>query len=176
MKKIVFLLIGILTFSLCGCSKMSESSLEIYVIEQTKLNSSLSDGETVKLVKQSGRLAFTGDDINGYNWETHTISIKKEAVPSHSTVTAESGGSAIFKVDDSYAYVIVLNKSLIYIGGFLHGSKNPSIPLQPCITDVDEYSFKITFDSKYATGADPRDNKSFYKFLSKFGKLSSGVI
>lgn len=176
MKKIIFLIISILIFLLCGCSKLSESSLEIYVIEQTKLNSSLNDRETVKLIKQNGRLAFNGEDINGYNWETHTISLKNEAVPSHSTITSESGGSAIFKVDDSYAYAIVLNDALVYVGGFMHGSKNPSIPLQPSINDIDEYSFKITFDSKYATGADPRDNKSFYKFLSKFGKLSSGAI
>ena len=155
---------------------MTKSSLEIYVIEQSKLDSALNDNETVKLVKKSGRLVFDGNDINGYNWETHTVTMKKEAVPSHSKVTTESGGSAIFKVNDSYAYMLILNNSLIYSGGFMYGSKNPSIPLQPSISDIDEYSFKITFDSKYSTGADPRDNKSLYKYLNEFGLLSSGTI
>lgn len=176
MKKISLLFVGILIISLCGCSKISKSSLEIYVIEQSEIGDSLSETQIVKLVKQSGRLAFNGEDINGYNWETHTVTMKKESVSSHGAVTTESGGSAIFKVDDSYAYAFVLNNSLIYIGGFMHGSKNPAIPLQPCISDIDDYSFKITFDNKYATSSDPRNDKTFYSFLSDFGLLSSGTV
>jgi len=176
MKKSIFLTLCILIISLCGCSKLSKSSLEIYVIKQSDLDTSWSDREIVKNVKEIGRLVFTGDDINGYNWETHTVTMKEESVSSHGAVTDENGGSAIFKVDDNYAYVIILDNSLIYTGGFLHGSKNPAIPLQPSISDIDKYSFKITFDSKYATGADPRNNKTLYSFLSDFGLLSSGTL
>ena len=65
MKKSIFVTLCILIISLCGCSKLSKSSLEIYVIKQSDLDTSWSDRETVKNVKEIGRLVFTGDDING---------------------------------------------------------------------------------------------------------------
>lgn len=176
MKKYLISLMALLLVLLTGCSKADVTDLKVYVIERSKLTASLTASEAVAAAKTSGRFVFDGNDIDGYNWETHTVTLKKESVPSLGTLTSENGGSAIFKVDDTYAFVLTINDKLIYSGGFIQGSKNPSVPLQPYISDIDRYSFAIRFDSKYATAADNRSSATLYSFLNKFGLLSSNTI
>ena len=156
-----------------SCSKTEKSDLKFYVISRDMLSDSMSDSETVAAAVSDGRLAFDGDDIEGYNWQTHTVMLKEESVPSLGIISAESGGSAVFKTDDTYAFVLALNSELIYVGGFSNGIKNPAVPLQPSIEDNGRYSFKITYNAKYATSADPRSNVKLYNFLNGNGMLSS---
>lgn len=175
MKKGLFIsfLIVLFILALSGCSNQKVSDLKFYIVERSQLTASLSKGEILSLAKKSGRVAFDGDDIDGYNWQTHTVKFKKDSVTSLGSLTEEKGGSAIFKVDDSYAFVLIINDQLVYYGGFEQGSKNPSVPLQPYIQDVDRYSFKILFDEKYSDIPDNRANQDLYSFLNKFGLLSS---
>lgn len=167
------LLISAILLTICGCSQDKKSDLAFYVIKRNNITASLSDREVVKVAKKSGRLAFDGEDIEGYNWQTHTVKLYESAVPSLGSVSAESGGSKIFKADDTYAFVLIIKNELIYLGGFKAGSKNPDIPLQPSIRDGEEYTFSIVFDAKYSTGPDNRSNNKLYDFLNKFGMLSS---
>lgn len=173
MKKYIFPIIVILLISLSGCNKTDKSDFEIYVVSREFLTQDLSDAQIISTAKKNGRLAFDGSDIEGYNWETHTLTLKDNSVSSLGAVTAEGGGSAIFKVDDTYAFVFSLNDKLIYYGGFIQGSKNPAIPLQPYITDKDAVSVKILFDSKYASREDCRSSNQLYSFFNDCGLLSS---
>ncbi len=171
-KSSIFLfLIVILLFS--GCNKFKASDLEFYVVNREFLTQDLNNSQIIDTTHKNGRLMFDGEDIKGYNWETHTVSLKDSSVTSHGAMTAESGGSAIFKVDDSYAFVIAIKNKLVYYGGFIQGTKNPAVPLQPYINDNSLTSFKIEFNSKYASQNDCRGNNQFYSFLNKMGLLSS---
>lgn len=166
----IFLILVLLS----GCSgEASPEQLGFYVISRSSLSDSMADSEIVSLAKESGRLVFDGSDIEGYNWQTHTVTLYETSVPSRGVVTNESGGSAIFKTDDTQAFILTVNDTLIYVGGFTAGSKTPDIPLQPSISDNGNYSFKILFDAKYSTGSDNRNNKALYNFLKSCGKLSS---
>lgn len=173
MKKYIFPIIVLLIISLSGCGKSEKSDFKIYVVSRDFLTQDLSDAEIISTAKKNGRLAFDGNDIEGYNWETHTLTFKDNSVKSLGAVTKESGGSAIFKVDDTYAFVFSLNDKLIYNGGFAQGSKNPDIPLQPYISDKDTTSVKILFNSKYASGDDCRLSNKLYSFLNDCGLLSA---
>ncbi len=156
-----------------SCSGQKRDSLRFYVVSRSQLSASMSASETAKFVRENGRLVFDGDDIEGYNWQTHTVTLKSSAVPSVGAVTAESGGSAVFKTDDTHAFVLLLGGHMLYTGGFKSGVKNPDVPLQPSIEDSGRYSFKITFDGKYASGNDPRSDAKLYDFLNSQGLLSS---
>lgn len=174
MKKFAaFILILIILTSFSSCASLGAQDLKFYVISGKLLNESMSDSEIIKTAKSEGRLAFDGNDIVGYNWQTHTVMLREEAVTSVGTVTEQSGGSAIFKTDDTHAFVLVLGNTLIYTGGFKSGTKNPNVPLEPHIEDKTRYSFSIEFDSKYATGKDNRSNAKLYSFLESSGMLSS---
>lgn len=175
MKKITVLLLLTVVILLTGCSKKDKSDLKFYVIERNFLTQDLSDNQIVSTTKNNGRLAFDGNDIEGYNWETHTVTLKNNSVTSHGAVTDETGGSAIFKVNDTYAFVIIIRNKLVYYGGFIQGSKNPSTPLQPFIEDKRLTSFKIDYNSKYAVNGDHRASNQLYSFLNKNGLLSSKI-
>ncbi len=176
MKRISRIFLCALTSALLlcvSCSVQKKDSLRFYVVSRSQLSASMSASETAKFVRENGRLAFDGDDIEGYNWQTHTVFLKEEAVPSVGIVTSESGGSAVFKSDDTYAFVLLLDGNMLYYGGFKSGVKNPDVPLQPSVEDSGRYSFQITFDGKYATGNDPRSDNRLYEFLNSQGLLSS---
>lgn len=163
----------LITAALSSCSKQKPSDLKFYVIKRDELAETTTESEKIKAVDLYGRLAFDGDDIEGYNWQTHTVFLKSDSVLSLGTVTDESGGSRIFKTDDTYAFVLMLKNTIIYSGGFQNGIKNPDIPLQPSIEDSSAQSFKITFDSKYGGNVDPRSAQKLYDFLNKQGLLST---
>ncbi len=172
MKKI--LTIFVILILLVSCSKTaSPEDMQFYVLNRNLLTSDITDSETVKLAKNSGRLVFDGNDIEGYNWQTHTVNLYESSVTSVGVVTAESGGSAIFKTSDKYAFVLIIGDDLVYTGGFTSGTSTPDVPLQPSISDNGQYSFKILFDAKYASYSDNRDNIKLYNFLNYCGKLSS---
>lgn len=174
MKKFTALLLtAIMLLTLCSCRALGAEDLKFYVISSEVISESMSDSEIIKAAEKDGRLAFDGNDITGYNWQTHTVMLREEAVTSVANVTEQSGGSAIFKTDDTHAFVLVLGNTLIYVGGFESGSKNPNVPLEPHIEDKTRYSFSISFNSKYATSKDPRSNAKLYSFLEASGMLSS---
>ncbi len=172
MRRILPMLAAVL-IALCSCSAPQRQDLKIYVVSRAAVSGTMSDKEIVSAAKSAGRLAFDGDDIEGYNWQSHTVFIKEQSSPSVGIVTDESGGSAIFKTDDTYCFVMTLKNELVYFGGFSQGLKNTEIPLQPYITDAGRYSFTIEFDAKYAENGDCRGNKKLYGFLNKLGMLSS---
>lgn len=174
MKKLfTIILTFVIVVTLAACTKNDASDLKIYVIKRDTVEGLSDNIEILSALKTDGRLVFDGSDIQGYNWQTHTITFKETSVPSHGSVTEEDGGSAIFKTNDTYAFVIALKNSIIYTGGFKQGLKNPRAPLQPSISDDGRYSCCITYDSKYASGSDVRSNKKLYDFLSVCGLLSA---
>ncbi len=168
----IFLILLIL---LSGCTKSSVSDLKIYILNRSELSDTLTEREIVNLSKTKGRLAFDGNDIKGYNWETQTVTLKDSSVTSLGVVTVEDGGSAIFKVDDTFAFALIIKNSLIYVGGFKNGTQNPDVPLQPYIIDNNKNSFKIVYDTKYSLESDNRLNQKLYSFLNKHNLLVSNV-
>ena len=174
MKRLIIVSVIVsLLITLCSCAEATASDLKFYVLNRELLSDSMNSSEIIKTAKKEGRLAFDGEDIISYNWQNHTVNLTKDAVGSVSATTLQSGGSSIFKVDDSFAFVLIIGNKLIYTGGFTSGIKNPQIPLQPSIKDESRYSFSINFDSKYSEKKDNRQNKNLYNFLENQGLLTT---
>lgn len=173
-RTFVATLILILTLVLvCGCSSSKPEDLKFYVVKRQHISDSMSESEIVSAVKANGRQMFDGTDIQGYNWQKHIVMLDPNAIGSLGSVSAQSGGSAIFKTDDTYAFALMLGNKLIYAGGFENGYANPDVPLQPYIKDKSRTSFTIEFNEKYASGSDKRTNETLYNFLKDCGMLSS---
>lgn len=172
-KSVVLVVLTAVLIMICSCHKTQKNDLMFYVINRESIQSNMSNSEIVSTVKAKGRLAFNGNDIEAYNWQNHVVKLYEEAVPSLGNVTNESGGSSIFKTDDTYAFVLIIKDTLIYVGGFKQGIKNPNPPLQPSIHDNERYSFCIEFDKKYSEHEDNRSNSTLYSFLNKHGLLST---
>ena len=174
-KKLVSVSLILISFIVCSCANSQKSDLAFYVISRDSIHDDMSDSEIVSTTKSQGRLVFNGEDIEGYNWQNHIVKLHDESVPSLGYVTNESGGSAVFKTDDTYAFVLLIKNELIYVGGFKQGVKNPEIPLQPSIRDFDNNTFSITFDGKYTEYTDNRSDNRLYNFLNKHGILSASI-
>lgn len=173
-KPLILTFIFTLTLILvCGCSSSEPDDLAFYVVKREYINESMSDSEIVSAVKSNGRQMFDGTDIRGYNWQKHIVMLDPNAIGSLGSVSAQSGGSAIFKTDDTYAFALLLGNKLIYAGGFENGYANPDVPLQPYIKDKSRTSFTIEFNEKYANSPDKRTNEKLYNFLKDCGMLSS---
>ena len=171
--KVTMLMLAVMLI-LNSCSTGADKAdIRFYVLKNDLINDQMTERQIVNAAKMSGRLAFDGNDIEGYYWADHCITLKRDAVKSRAEVTAESGGSALFKTTDEDYFVLTVKDEIIYWGGFEHGIANPQVPVQPSICDVDSYSFKITYNSKYATGNDPRSSKKMYACLDRLGILSS---
>ena len=169
MKKRGFYLIACLLMCLimCACSARGKENLKIYIVDRTLIDDNMTSSEIVSLAYDRGRLAFDGNDIEGYQWSGHVVRLKDEAVPSLGSNSKEDGGSTIFKSKDTDIFILVINKTFIYYGGFEMGTTNPQTPLQPNIKDAGRYTFSINFDSKYAEFSDPRNSEYLYRFLSE---------
>ena len=176
MKRILLIILSlILLLNFGACKKDDASLLKFYVVDRNEINQGMSNKEIVSTVKKEGRLVFDGTDLDGYNWEKHKVTLNENSVGSIGATNSENGGSAIFKVDDSYAFALILDNSLIYFGGFEVGAKTPDIPLQPYIKDESKYVFSIKYDSKYSIEKDNRSNKKLYNFLENQGLLITNV-
>lgn len=173
--KIICICLFLITLTLISssCSSYEIDDLQYYVIPRSLLTDGMSNSEIVKVAKNEGRLAFSGQDIVGFNWQKQRVTLDENAVLSTTDTTTQTGGSSLFKVDDTYAYAVILKNSLVYYGGFESGTKNPQVPLQPTIYDRGGYSFSIEYDSKYANGEDTRFNEKLYKFLEKHSLLTT---
>lgn len=169
MKKLIgFLCLLLCVCACCACSGKGE--LGLYILAADQMGDSMSAGELGKLALQSGRLALRGTDFTGVDWERQYFAVKPEAVQSVSTVTAESGGSSLLKTTDKDIFVWVLDGKALYAGGFIMGTSNPAEPKDPCLKDMERYSFSIETDG---SGEDKRFNKSLYRWFYRQGLIKS---
>ena len=169
MKKFVgFLCLLLCLCSLCACSGKGE--LGLYILAADQVGDGLSAGELGKLALQSGRLALSGSDFTGVDWERQYFAVRPEAVQSVSTVTAESGGSSLLKTTDKEIFVWVLDGKALYVGGFIMGTSNPAEPKDPYLKDKERYCFAIETNG---SGEDQRFNKSLYQWFYRQGLIKS---
>lgn len=155
---ILFLLIlFILGLSAVGCA--DRQTVDLYIIPADRITdgASLSDIKTV--AEKKGRIAFTLEDFSGVDWENQRFAIRPEASPSISTVTRESGGSALLKSTGDDRFLWVVNGKAVYLGGFTVGIGSTTPKLSPTLVDTERYIFEIRTDE---TQSDVRFNKTLY--------------
>ena len=171
MKRYILLLAAVLLL-LCGCAK--NDTLYLYILPADSVQDNMSDGEIASLAASEGRLAMTGDDFSGVVWESQLFELKKDAVPSVGTTSAESGGSALLKTTDSDVFVWVLGGKTVYVGGFARGQSNADSVRVPYIEDSGRYTFVLKTDDRY--GDDKRFNKRLYRYFHDAGLLKSEIV
>ena len=150
---------------LVGCAGKGE--LGLYVLNAEQVRENMSAGEIGKLALKDGRLALTGEDFAGVDWQQQRFALRPEAVPSVSVLTPESGGSSLLKTTDKEVFVWVLDGKALYVGGFPMGISNPATPRSPLLRDQERYVFAI----EHKNGEDKRFNKSLYRYFSDHGLL-----
>ncbi len=162
------LLIVVVLFC-AGCKGQGE--LQLYILPADGVKDGMSAAEIGRLASQNGRLALSGSDFVGVDWEHQYFALDPKAVPSVSTVTAESGGCSLLKTTDQDVFVWVLDGKALYVGGFAMGVSNPDTPRSPIIKDKERYVFSIVADERY--GQDKRFNKALYRWFYEAGLIKS---
>lgn len=163
---ILCLCLGIIT----GCGKRQE--LGLYILPQAKINENMSASELGALALESGRKALSGEDFAGVDWENQLFSLRTEASPSVSVVTAESGGSSLLKSTGEDVFVWVLNKKALYVGGFRKGSGTIGAQRHPYIVDRERYTFSIVGDG---SKQDKRFDKKLYNYFYSNGLIKTEI-
>lgn len=162
MKRLLLILItAVLLFSLCAC-RSQRADLKFYVLSAEDVTENMSDSALLSLAKKKGRLAFTGEQVQGYLWAEHQVRLKDVDVRGG----AQDGGSRLFQTNAGDLFVLALGGRVIYTGGFEAGAGTVTPPRSPYITDIDETTFAICYDAKYTDCADPRGNERLYNFLT----------
>ncbi len=170
MKRVlVWMAIVLSCLSLVACK--GEQDLALYVLSEQHISDSMSDKEIGALALEKGRQVLSGNDIYGVDWENQRYRVRPEALPSVSSLTAESGGSALLKATDKDVFIWVLNKRAVYVGGFPLGVGTVKEQRVPYIVDEERYIFKIVTDDKY--GEDKRFDKKLYSYFESKDLLKS---
>ena len=168
MKRVGLIAICILLLgSLCGCG---EQTLGLYILPADSISEGMTAGEIAEIAGEQGRLALSGSDFAGVDWENQCYAVKSEASASVSVISPESGGSSILKTTDSDVFVWVLNGKVLYVGGFEKGSASVLPQQDPYIKDKERYIFSIeTLEQQ----SDKRFNSKLYNYFYKQGLLKS---
>lgn len=150
-KKVSYLLIGALLFGYL-CYDMIYLPNKYYKFAIYEVQSM--GGNTLESVTLSYKPFLTEDDIKSYDWNNHTFELKKH-IKNYSSELKKLG-------NNNRAFVLVVNKERIYIGGFYKGGPN----------------IYLTMDNKkgslFYTGAmgyDTRSDERIYEVLKSCGKL-----
>ena len=151
MKRIVvFLMIALLLFSLCGCRAKAED-LTFYVLKKEDVPSS--ERMLLSAAKEKGRTVFTGEELEGWLWAEHKIRLKNVNVKN-----TASQGSALFQTDADDVFVLALGNKVLYEGGFDETAGGIYI------RDAGERDFQILFSPSFGK-EDLRSNTALYDFL-----------
>lgn len=155
MKKIISLLVLLaLLCSLCGC-KATGGDLKFYVIKAADVTDGMGNDALLQTAKTKGRLAFTGEELEGWLWAEHTVRLKEVKVKG----SAAGGGSVLFQTEKEDLFLVTLNGRVLIRGGF-----DPKAA-GAYIVDAGERDFKIGFEDPYEELSDPRGNEKLYNYL-----------
>ena len=155
MKKIMaFGAVLVLLLTFCGC-KAKEEHLKFYVIKAADVTADMGTDALLHTAKTEGRLAFTGEDLEGWLWADHTVRLKEVKVKG----SAAGDGSVLFQTKKEDLFLVTLNGRVLMSGGF--DPKADGV----YITDAGERDFKIGFENLYNDLEDPRGNERLYNYL-----------
>lgn len=159
MKKLIpFCFILCLLLSLTGCSQ-TPADLKFYVVSAGEAKESTTDEELFRLARKKGRIALTGEDLQGVVWEEQKFQLKGLDTLGGSG----NGGSAIFQSSAEDILVVALGNQLIYTGGFAPAAGSQA-RRNPYVQDESATVFTLQFDEKYGN-QDARWSDKLYRFL-----------
>ncbi len=171
MKRIIAcaVMVGLLLLSLNAC-KQNKEDLIFYVIAAEDLPAKEAAHVLFDVAKQSGRIAFTGEDIENWHWETHRVALKKPDVRGGSGCT----GSSLFQADAEDAFLLVLGNRVLLFGGFENKVGALTIDRDLYVADEqDADAFRLLCRNTEEEGEDPRKVEALYKFLADHNLLAS---
>jgi hypothetical protein len=117
--------------------------------------------------KKSGRIAFSGEDIQSWYWQEHKVQLKAVEV----TGGTVNGGSALFKTDGEDLFILTLNGRVVFTGGFESTAPVPGIQREIYIKDGEGETFTIACTRVYEAGQDPRNDAALYEYLADMNLL-----
>lgn len=148
---IAFLLAALLLLSLAGC-KAERGDLVFYVLKEADVPAA--ESALLPAARKKGRAAFTGEELEGWLWSTHTVRLKNVNVKN-----TAADGSALFQTESTDVFVLVLGNEVLYRGGFSESGAGVYI------RDAGERDFELCFSDPFGEGEDPRGNTALYDFL-----------
>ncbi len=167
-KRIIALLLaGLLLLGLCSCRAKRED-LKFYVVRGADVTDSMVDTTLLRVAKEKGRLAFTGEDIRGWYWADHQVLLRDLAVKGGQT----DGGSALFQAEAEDVFVCALGNEVLYVGGFSPAGDGVALPREIYITDGSADNFAICCRNAYEAAEDPRNVQKLYDYLAQYDLLT----
>ncbi len=171
MKKILALLLALsMVLSLAGC-KQTKEDLKFYVVDGDLVSVGMADGVLLNVARKQGRVAFTGEDLAGWQWETHRVQLKNIAVLGGD----QDGGSRLFQAEADDCFILTLGNQLVYAGSFAPASGSVRAVRNPYIQDGEEDTFYLLCDQKFEEGKDPRIQEALYTYLAEQQLLVSEI-
>lgn len=162
MKRIVvWMMAFVMLLPLTGC-KANAEDLVFYVLKKEEVP--VAESALLSAAKEKGRAVFTGEDLEGWLWSTHTVRLKQVNVKN-----TAAGGSALFQSEKDDVFVLVLGNQVLYSGGFDEDAEGL------CLRDAGERDFELVFSDSFGDSKDPRGNTALYDFLIEQQLLVSAL-
>lgn len=166
-KRIVALLLAcLLLLGLCACQP-ARKDLKFYVVRGADVTDSMVNSTLLRVAKEKGRLAFTGEDIRGWYWKDHQVLLRDLAVKGGAT----DGGSALFQAKAEDLFLCVMGNEVLYVGGFSAAGDGVALLRDIYITDGEADNFAIACRTEYAAEKDPRNVEKLYNYLAQYDLL-----
>lgn len=155
--KFLEFIIMLVILTACSNEKSIDSSkLEVYILRH---NDSGND-----FVKDEAPI-FTSEDISNYDWDTHTITFKKEFIKAHEITKSEDdlvmGGSKILGIYYPDQFAFYLDGEELYRGYIQPQAYISFMPGGPTISDSNDGIIINCLDDN----SDTRENDKLLEFL-----------
>lgn len=155
MKKIISLLVILLQVCIivsCGSkdNTVNKSSIEFYKAVE---NEAFSNEYIV-----SKEPLFTGNDINYYEWSTHTIVFKDDFISQQKNIDKDTkiGGSSIFGTNSRDKFMVYVDNELLYDGYYNQSLLSSFYPIGVVMVDLSD---GVRIDFNGIKGVEPKDNR-----------------
>lgn len=173
--KIIIVLLLITNIMGCSSKDMSDGKFEMYISRQAE------DHDT--FIEDDAPI-FTEDDIEHYEWDSHTIIFNKDFLDVRKSIMSDKfdsdgsledawvlGGSLILDAKYPDRFTIYIDNEEIYCGTFEKPLISSFIPAGAVISDVkDGVKIKYRAFGDEST-IDKRDDKKIYKLLESYGLI-----
>ena len=156
MKKIILLLVILLQVCfIVSCESSTANKLNKVTIEFYNAVEKEAFSEEYIISKEP---LFTGEDINYYEWNTHTIVFKDEFLSQqkNNDKNIKIGGSAMFGTKARDKFMVYVDNELIYDGFYNQSSLSSFFPIGAVMVDISD-GVRIVFQG--IQSVEPEDNR-----------------
>ncbi|WP_458784784.1 hypothetical protein [Vallitalea sediminicola] len=105
---------------------------------------------------------FTGNDINYYDWSTHTIVFKDDFISQQKNIDKDIkiGGSSIFDTNSRDKFMVYVDNELLYDGYYNQSLLSSFYPIGAVLFDLSD---AVRIDFNGIKGVELKDNRSDLK-------------